>query len=74
MIRRMCWRLSKEGICQMKPLRGRLGIDCVSDLVRCSKLRWFGHVERKDDQQWVKKCMNFKVDGSAGRGRPRKSW
>ena len=29
----------------------------------------------RDDQQWVKKCMDFKVDGdSAGRGRPRKSW
>ena len=31
-------------------------------------------VERKDDEQWVRKCMDFKVDGSAGRGRPRKSW
>ena len=57
-----------------EPLRGRLGIDCVSDLVRRSRLRWFGHVVRKDDQQWVKKCMDFKVDGNAGRGRPTKSW
>ena len=55
-------------------LKGRLGIDCVSDLVRRSRLRWLGHVVRKDDQQWVKKCMDFKVDCSAGRGRPRKSW
>ena len=42
--------------------------------MRRSRLRWFGHVERKDDQQWVKKCMDFKVDGSASRSRPRKSW
>ena len=55
-------------------LRGRLGIDYVSDLVRRSRLRWCGNVERKDDQQWVKKCMDFKVDGSVGRGRPRMSW
>ena len=34
--------------------------------MRRSRLRWFGHVVRKDDQQWVKKCMDFKVDGSAG--------
>ena len=54
-------------------LWGRLGIDCVSDLVRRSRLK-FGHVVRKDDQPWVRKCMDFKVDGSAGRGRPRKSW
>ena len=44
------------------------------EFVRRSRLRWFGHVVRKDDQQWVRKCMDFKVDGSAGRGRPRKSW
>ena len=37
-------------------------------------LDWFGHVERKGGQQWVKKCMDFKMNGSVGRGRPRKSW
>ena len=73
MMRRMC------GVCLKKhlsneALRGRLGIDCVSDLVRRSRLRWFGHVVRKDDQQWVKKCMYFKVDVSAGSCRSRKSW
>ena len=44
-------------------LRGRLQvIDCVSDLVRRSRLRWFcGHVVRKrDDQQWVRKCMDLR--------------
>ena len=25
-------------------------------------------MERKGDQQWVRKCINFKVDGSAGGG------
>ena len=74
MMRRMCGVSLKKHLSN-EALRGRLGIDCVSDLVRRSRLRWFGHVVRKDDQQWVKKCMDFKVDGSAGRGsRPRKSW
>ena len=73
MMRRMCGVSLKKHLSN-KALRGRLGIDCVSDLVRRSRLRWFGHVVRKDDQQWVRKCMDFKVDGSAGRGRPRKSW
>ena len=57
-----------------KALRGRLGNDCILDFVRRSRLGWFGHVERKYDQQWVRECMNSKVYGSAGRGRPRKSW
>ena len=41
--------------------------------MRRSRLRWFGHVVRKDDQQWVRKCVDFMVDGSDARGRPRKS-
>ena len=73
MMRRMCGVSLKKHLSN-EALRGKLGIDCVSDLVRRSRLRWFGHVVRKDDQQWVRKCMDFKVDGSAGRGRPRKSW
>ena len=72
MMRRMCGVSLKKHLSN-EALRGRLGIDCVSDFVRRSRLGWFGHVVRKDDQQWVKKCMDFKVDGSARRGRPRKS-
>ena len=60
MMRRMCCVSLKRHLSN-KALRGRLGIDCVSDLVRRSRLRWFGHVERKDDQQWVKKCMDFNL-------------
>ena len=33
----------------------------------------WSHVVRKEDQHWVSKCMDFKVDGSAGSGRLRKS-
>ena len=33
-------------------LRGRLGIDCVSDLVRRGRLRWFGHFERKGKEMY----------------------
>ena len=73
MMRRMCGVSLKRHLSN-EALRGRLGIDCVSDLVRRTRLRWFSHAERKDDQQWVKISMDFKVDGSAGRGRPRKSW
>ena len=55
MMRRMCGVSLKKHLSN-EALRGRLGIDCVSDLVRRSRLRWFGHVVRKDEQQWVKKC------------------
>ena len=37
-------------------------------------LRWFGHVERMDDERLLKKVMNAKVNGRSARGRPRFGW
>jgi len=31
-------------------------------------------VLRKEDNDWVKKCMQYKVEGVRTRGRPKKSW
>jgi len=37
-------------------------------------LRWYGHVLRKEDNDWVKKCMEYEVEGTRPRGRPKKTW
>ena len=37
-------------------------------------LRWFGHVERMDNDRLLKKVMNAKVAGRSARGRPRFGW
>jgi len=29
---------------------------------------------RKDDDDWVKKCMEHEVEGSRPRGRPKRTW
>ena len=55
-------------------LRERMGVDPVSEVIRRNRLRWFGHVERKEDTDWVKKCMGMQVGGNRSRGRPRKTW
>jgi len=34
-------------------LNSRLGIECITNVVRRSRLWWFGHVERKDSDDWV---------------------
>src|SRR5687768_5591654 len=52
----------------------RLGIESVSVVVRRGRMRWFGHVERMDAENWVSACRLMKVDGSKGRGRGRKTW
>ena len=37
-------------------------------------MRWFGHVERKDVNDWVKRCMTWEVEGIRQTGRPKKTW
>ena len=42
-----------------KGLRERLGIDDITLILQQNSLRWYGHVLRKDDTDWVKKCMEY---------------
>jgi len=40
----------------------RIGTSQFDDQKK-SRLRWFGRVEQKDDNDWVKLCMMLKVEG-----------
>jgi len=55
---------------------GRLSLelhDIISELQQ-NRLRWYRHVLRKEDKAWVKKCMEYEVEGARPRGRPKKTW
>ena len=39
-----------------------------------SVLRWFGHVERMDEERLVRRVYESNVEGTRRRGRPRKCW
>ena len=45
------------------------GIDDIILILQQNRLRWYGHVLQKEDTDWVKKCMEYEVDGSRLRGR-----
>ena len=55
-------------------LRRMMGIEPVVDVVKRSRLRWMGHVLRKNESDWVRKVMEINVEGSRARGRPRRTW
>jgi len=73
MIRWMCGVSVKERRSN-EELRRRLGVAAIADVMRRNRLRWFGHVERKDDEDWVKRCTGLQVSGVRRKGRPRKTW
>ena len=54
-------------------LRAWVGIEPIVDVMR-QCLHWFGHIERREDNSWLKKVRNLAVDGHSGRVRPRKTW
>ena len=60
----------KERI-RSEELRQRLDVECVMDVIRRGRLRWYGHVMRKQDEDWVKKCISMEVAGKKPRGRPK---
>ena len=46
----------------------------IAEVMRGNRLRWFGHVERRDELCWIKRIETLQVDGDGVKGRPRKRW
>ncbi len=42
--------------------------------VKRSTLRWFGHIERMENEEFVKKVYQSSVEGPNRRGRPFERW
>ena len=72
MVRWMCDVKLRDRL-PSKELRERLGIDDIAVLQQ-NRLRWYGHVLRKEYDDWVKKCMEYEVQGPIPRGRPKRTW
>jgi len=49
-------------------VRERLGIDDIISVLQKNRLRWYGHVLRKEDNDWVKKCIDYEVSDQTGTG------
>jgi len=47
-------------------------LEPASLMIKKSRFRWFGHVERKDDNDSVKRCITWEVEGIRQSGRPKK--
>ena len=52
----------------------RCCVDEVEIVMRERRLRWFGHVRRRDEDDPIRSVMDLEVDGGRPRGRPKKTW
>ena len=54
--------------------RGTHVPDGMAEFLREKKLRWFGHVQRRDKDDATRKILQMEVDGKRNRGRPKLRW
>lgn len=53
-------------------LRSRMGLECIWEMMRMGRLRWFGHVERMDEESGLKMVSDVNVDGRVSKSRPKR--
>ena len=55
-------------------IRRILGVACITDKVREARLRWYWHVQWRDEGDYVKRILKANVVGQRRRGRQRNRW
>jgi len=57
-----------------KESRERIRLDDIISVLQQNRLHWYGPVLRKEDNDWVKKYMEYEVEGPRPRCRPKRTW
>ena len=73
MIRRRCGVSLKERR-RSADLLKLMDISGVEEIMDSSALRWLGHVERKEELDWVSLCRGIEVEREVRRGRKMNTW
>ena len=55
-------------------IRRELGVVSILEMVERSKLRWYGHVQRMNENQFPRKYLEYRPQGRRPVGRPRRRW
>ena len=55
-------------------IRKELGLGSIKSKARESRLRWFGHVHRKEQESNLRQVMDMEIPGRRPRGRPKGRW
>ena len=56
-------------------LKGLLGLEeILNRRPKANRVRWYGHVLRRDSNDVLRRALDFEVVGRRGRGRPMMTW
>ena len=54
--------------------RKRCGMENLEHRLKKTRLRWFGHVKRRDENIILRRVMELEVEGRRPVGWPKKTW
>ena len=66
--------VTREDRIKNEYVRGSIGVASIVDKMRENRLRWLGHVMRREETSAVRVVMKMNVEGKRGRGRPKMKW
>lgn len=71
---RWCLGLTRFDRIRNEDVRRRWGVAPIAEKMREGRLRWYGHVVRREENSLAKTAMRLEIAGQRLRGRPKKRW
>ena len=59
---------------ESEDIRKRVGVCKITDKARESRLRWYGHVARRDEDSLIRRAHDIGIEGRRSRGRQKIRW
>ena len=66
--------VSRRDHMRNEEIRRMLHLSPIDDVMRSGRLRWFGHVQRRDATNVTRRVMELAIPGTRRRGHPKKTW
>ena len=66
--------VSRRDHMRNEEIRRILHVSPIDEVLRSGRLRWFGHVQRRDANNATRRVMELAIPGTRRRGCPKKTW